>query len=80
MRETCLIMKMITIEHLNKDIKKTLKLEAPSKQYTKMMDGLLEKFYKNELVFSNINEVMTRNGIPNEKKIKTIKEVRSGKN
>lgn len=46
-------------------IEQAKKLEVPSKEYTNMMDGLLEKFENNEIEFSNIKEVMIRNGISN---------------
>ncbi len=46
-------------------IKEAKKLEVPSKEYTNMMDGLLEKFDNNEIEFSSIKEVMIRNGISN---------------
>lgn len=40
-------------------------LEVPSKEYTDMMDDLLNKFDNNEIEFSSIEEVMNRNGISN---------------
>ncbi|MGA9239408.1 hypothetical protein [Robiginitalea sp.] len=40
-------------------------LEVPSKEYTDMMDHLLNKFDNNEIEFSSIEEVMSRNGISN---------------
>ena len=40
-------------------------LEVPSKEYTDMMDDLLNKFDNNEIEFSSIEEVMSRNGISN---------------
>jgi len=46
-------------------IEQAKKLEVPSKEYTNMMDGLLEKFENNEIEFSSIKEVMIRNGISN---------------
>ncbi|WP_161435260.1 hypothetical protein [Poritiphilus flavus] len=39
------------------------KLEVPSKEYTDMMDDLLSKFDKDEIEFSTIEDVMSRNGI-----------------
>ncbi|MFD0798696.1 hypothetical protein ACFQZJ_14580 [Maribacter chungangensis] len=44
-------------------IEQAKKLEVPSKEYTDMMDGLLNKFDNNEIEFSSIEEVMSRNGI-----------------
>ena len=44
-------------------IEQAKKLEVPSKEYTDMMDDLLNKFDKNEIEFSAIDEVMGRNGI-----------------
>lgn len=41
------------------------KLEVPSKDYTNMMDSILDKFDKNEVNFSDIQEVIDRNGISN---------------
>lgn len=46
-------------------IEEAKKLEVPSKEYTDMMDELLTKFDKNEIEFSTIEEVMSRNGISN---------------
>jgi len=46
-------------------IEQAKKLEVPSKEYTQMMDGLLEKFENNEIEFSSIKEVMIRNGVSN---------------
>ncbi len=46
-------------------IEQAKKLEVPSKEYTDMMDDLLNKFDKNEIEFSTIEEVMSRNGISN---------------
>ena len=46
-------------------IEQAKKLEVPSKDYTDMMDGLLNKFDKKEIEFSTIEEVMSRNGISN---------------
>ncbi len=46
-------------------IEQAKKLEVPSKEYTDMMDDLLDKFDKNEIEFSTIEEVMSRNGISN---------------
>ena len=46
-------------------IEQAKKLEVPSKEYTDMMDDLLNKFDKNEIEFSTIEEVMNRNGISN---------------
>ena len=46
-------------------IEQAKKLEVPSKEYTDMMDDLLNKFDKNEIEFSSIEEVMSRNGISN---------------
>jgi hypothetical protein len=46
-------------------IEEAKKLEVPSKEYTQMMDKILNKFDNNEIVFSNIDEVLQRNGIPN---------------
>jgi len=44
-------------------IEQAKKLEVPSKEYMDMMDGLLNKFDKDEIEFSTIEEVMSRNGI-----------------
>ncbi|WP_424003838.1 hypothetical protein [Maribacter sp. IgM3_T14_3] len=44
-------------------IEQAKKLEVPSKEYTDMMDDLLNKFDNNEIEFSSIEEVMSRNGI-----------------
>ncbi|WP_276167377.1 hypothetical protein [Zobellia alginiliquefaciens] len=46
-------------------IEQAKKLEVPSKEYTDMMDKLLTKFDKNEIEFSTIEKVMSRNGISN---------------
>ncbi len=46
-------------------IEEAKKLEVPSKEYTDMMDDLLSKFDKDEIEFSTIEEVMSRNGISN---------------
>ncbi|HEA19832.1 hypothetical protein LCGC14_2112300 [marine sediment metagenome] len=46
-------------------IEQAKKLEVPSREYTDMMDDLLNKFDKNEIEFSSIEEVMSRNGISN---------------
>ena len=46
-------------------IEQAKKLEVPSKEYTDMMDDLLNKFDKNEIEFSTIDEVMSRNGLSN---------------
>lgn len=46
-------------------IEQAKKLEVPSQEYTEMMDDLLNKFDKNEIEFSKIEEVLSRNGIPN---------------
>jgi len=46
-------------------IEEAKKLEVPSKEYTDMMDELLTKFDRNEIEFSTIEEVMSRNGISN---------------
>lgn len=46
-------------------IEQAKKLEVPSKEYTDMMDDLLNKFDNNEIEFSTIEEVMSRNGISN---------------
>ncbi|TSE05825.1 hypothetical protein [Aquimarina algiphila] len=39
------------------------RLEVLSKEYTYMMDNLLDRFDKNEIEFSSINEALNRNGI-----------------
>lgn len=44
-------------------IEQAKKLEVPSKEYMDMMDDLLNKFEKDEIEFSSIEEVMNRNGI-----------------
>ncbi len=44
-------------------IEQAKKLEVPSKEYTDMMDDLLTRFDKNEIEFSTIEEVISRNGI-----------------
>ena len=44
-------------------IEQAKKLEVPSKEYTDMMDNLLNKFDNNEIEFSSIEEVVSRNGI-----------------
>lgn len=46
-------------------IEQAKKLEVPSKEYTQMMDNLLNKFDNNTILFSNIDEVLQRNGISN---------------
>jgi hypothetical protein len=46
-------------------IEEAKKLEVPSKEYTQMMDNILNKFDNNEIEFSNIDEVLQRNGISN---------------
>lgn len=46
-------------------IEQAKKLEVPSKEYTDMMDDLLNKFDNDEIEFSTIDEVMNRNGISN---------------
>lgn len=46
-------------------IEQAKKLEVPSKEYTQMMDNLLNKFDNNTIAFSNIDEVLQRNGISN---------------
>ena len=46
-------------------IEQAKKLEVPSKEYTDMMDDLLNKFDNDEIEFSTIDEVMSRNGISN---------------
>ena len=46
-------------------IEQAKKLEVPSKEYTDMMDDLLNKFDNNEIEFSTIEAVMSRNGISN---------------
>lgn len=44
-------------------IEQAKKLEVPSKEYMEMMDDLLNKFDQNDIAFSTIEEVMSRNGI-----------------
>ena len=44
-------------------IEQAKKLEVPSKEYMDMMDGLLNKCDKDQIEFSTIEEVMSRNGI-----------------
>lgn len=44
-------------------IQQAKKLEVPSKEYTGMIDDLLNKFDNNEIEFSSIEEVMSMNGI-----------------
>lgn len=44
-------------------IEQAKKLEVPTKEYTDIMDDLLNKFDNNEIEFSAIEEVMSRNGI-----------------
>lgn len=51
------------LEHIA--IEHSKRLELPSKEYTDMMDDLLEKFDSNQMSFSNIEDVMKRNGISN---------------
>lgn len=46
-------------------IEQAKKLEVPSKEYTDMMDDLLSKFDKDQIEFSTIETVMSRNGILN---------------
>ena len=46
-------------------IEQAKKLKVPSKEYTDMMDDLLNKFDNDEIEFSTIDEVMSRNGISN---------------
>ena len=46
-------------------IEKAKMLDVPSKEYTDMMDDLLNKFDNNEIEFSSIEAVMSRNGISN---------------
>ena len=46
-------------------IEQAKKLEVPSKEYTDMMDDLLNKFDNNDIEFSDIEEVLSRNGISN---------------
>ena len=46
-------------------IEEAKKLEVPSKEYTEMMDNLLTKFDNNQIEFSTIEEVMSRNGLSN---------------
>ena len=51
------------LEHLA--IEQAKRLGVPSKEYTEMMDDLLNKFDNNEIEFSTIEEVLNRNGISN---------------
>jgi len=44
-------------------IEQAKKLELPSKEYRDMMDDLLDRFDADQLRFSNIEDVMRRNGI-----------------
>lgn len=44
-------------------IEQARKLEIPSKEYTQMMDDLLSKMDSGKLQFSNIEEVLNRNGV-----------------
>ena len=44
-------------------IEQAKRLAVPSKEYTDMMDDLLNKFDNNEIEFSAIEEVLNRNGI-----------------
>ena len=46
-------------------IEQAKRLEVPSKEYSKMMDGLLDKFDNDQIEFSTIEEVMNRNGLSN---------------
>lgn len=46
-------------------IEQARRLEVPSKEYTEMMDNLLNKFEDDEIEFSAIQEVLDRNGISN---------------
>jgi len=46
-------------------IEKAKMLDVPSEEYTDMMDDLLNKFDNNEIEFSSIEAVMSRNGISN---------------
>lgn len=49
------------LEHIA--IQQAKLLEEPSKEYTNMMDNLLDRFEKNEIEFSFIENVLNRNGI-----------------
>ena len=51
------------LEHLV--IEQSKRLELPSKDYQNMMDNLLEKLDSKQLNFSNIDDVLKRNGISN---------------
>ena len=51
------------LEHLA--IEQSKRLELPSKEYRNMMDNLLEKFDSGQLKFSNIDDVLKRNGVSN---------------
>ena len=44
-------------------IEQAKRLETPSKEYMEMMDDLLNKFDKDQLEFSTIEDLMTRHGI-----------------
>ena len=44
-------------------IEKAKTLELPSKEYRDMMDDLLNKFDNDEIEFSSIDEIMSKNGI-----------------
>lgn len=46
-------------------IEQARRLEVPSKEYTEMMDNLLNKFEDDKIEFSAIQEVLDRNGISN---------------
>ncbi|TSE08791.1 hypothetical protein [Aquimarina algiphila] len=47
----------------NLAIQQVKRLEVPSKEYTDMMDNLLDRFENKEIEFSSIEEVLNRNGI-----------------
>lgn len=49
------------LEHIA--IQQAKLLEEPSKEYTNMIDDLLDRFEKNEIEFSSIENVLNRNGI-----------------
>lgn len=49
----------------NLAIEQAKRLRVPSKEYTDMMDDLLNRFDNNKIEFSSIEEVLKRNGIPN---------------
>ncbi len=44
-------------------IQKAKKLELPSKEYVIMMDGILDQFENNEIEFSSIEDMMSKNGL-----------------